>query len=165
MTQSYKHWKMKTDQDRILWLTMDRQDAAVNSLNREVFDEFDRVLSDITEQNPVAVIIVSGKKKGFIAGADITQFTALKTSEEAFDLIRQAQIVLDKLEALSMPTIAMISGFCLGGGLEVALACNYRVAEDNDATRIGLPEAKLGIHPGWGGTVRLPKLIGAPQAM
>ena len=165
MTQTYKHWKLSTDSDRILWLTLDREGTPVNSLSREVFDEFDRAIEDIQQQRPVAVIILSAKKTGFIAGADITQFTALKTSTEAFDLIRQAQLVLDKLEALSMPTVAMISGFCLGGGLEVALACRYRVAEDNESTRLGLPEVKLGIHPGWGGTVRLPKLIGAPAAM
>lgn len=164
-TVAYKHWKMGTDQDSILWLTLDRDGAKVNSMNREVFDEFDRVLDDIVQQNPTAVVILSGKKTGFIAGADITQFTSLTNTDEAFDLIRQAQLVLDKLEALSMPTVAMISGFCLGGGCEVALACRYRVAEDNDATKIGLPEVKLGIHPGWGGTVRMPRLIGAPAAM
>lgn len=163
--QKYKHWKMETDEDRILWLTIDRADAKVNSMNREVFAEFDRVLDDVTQQNPAAVIILSGKNTGFIAGADITQFTSLSNTDEAFDLIRQAQLVLDKLEALPMPTVAMISGFCLGGGCEVALACRYRVAEDNDSTKIGLPEVKLGIHPGWGGTVRLPRLIGAPAAM
>lgn len=163
--QKYKHWKMETDQERILWLTIDRDGAKVNSMNREVFDEFDRVLDDVAQQNPAAVIILSGKKTGFIAGADITQFTALTNTDDAFDLIRQAQLVLDKLEALPMPTVAMISGFCLGGGCEVALACRYRVAEDNDATKIGLPEVKLGIHPGWGGTVRMPRLVGASAAM
>ncbi len=164
--QPYKHWHYEKDSDGILWLTIDREGASVNSMNREVFDEFDRILSDdIPHQNPKGVVILSGKKKGFIAGADITQFTALKTTDEAFDLIRQAQLVLDKLEALSMPTVAMINGFCLGGGLEVALACRYRVALDEEGTLIGLPEVKLGIHPGWGGTVRLPRLIGAPKAM
>lgn len=163
--QKYKHWKMETDEDRILWLTIDRADAKVNSMNREVFAEFDHVLDDVAQQNPAGVIILSGKNTGFIAGADITQFTSLSNTDEAFDLIRQAQLVLDKLEALPMPTVAMISGFCLGGGCEVALACRYRVAEDNDTTKIGLPEVKLGIHPGWGGTVRLPRLIGAPAAM
>ncbi|ACJ20446.1 3-hydroxyacyl-CoA dehydrogenase NAD-binding domain-containing protein [Coxiella burnetii] len=163
--QTYKHWKIKTDKDGILWLTLDREDTSVNSMNREVFTEFNKVLDEIAAQNPIAVILQSGKKKGFIAGADIKQFTDLKNKNEAFDLIRQAQLVLDKLEALPMPTVAMISGFCLGGGLEVALACRYRVAEDNESTLIGLPEVKLGIHPGWGGTVRLPKLIGAPKAM
>ncbi len=163
--QTYKHWKIKTDKDGILWLTLDREDTSVNSMNREVFTEFNKVLDEIAAQNPIAVILQSGKKKGFIAGADIKQFTDLKNKNEAFDLIRQAQLVLDKLEALPMPTVAMISGFCLGGGLEVALACRYRVAEDNESTLIGLPEVKLGIHPGWGGTVRLSKLIGAPKAM
>lgn len=161
----YQHWKMKTDGAGILWLIINRQDTSVNSMNLAVFDEFDKILGDITNQNPKAVILLSGKKKGFIAGADIKQFTKLKNEKEAFDLMRQAQLALDKLEALPMPTVAMISGFCLGGGLEVALACRYRIAEDNESTLIGLPEVKLGIHPGWGGTVRLPQLIGAPKAM
>src|SRR3990167_2419026 len=108
--KSYQHWKMEIDEDRILWLTLDREGASVNSMNREVFDEFDRVLDDITDQRPLAVIIQSGKKKGFIAGADITQFTSLTSRQDAFDLIRQAQLVLDKLEALPMPTVAMING-------------------------------------------------------
>ncbi len=162
---NYKHWKLATDNDNILWLTLDRADAKVNSLNREVFDEFDQVVDDIAQQNPVGVILQSAKSTGFIAGADITQFTALKDEKEAFDLIRQAQLVLDKFEALPMPTLAIISGFCLGGGCETALACTYRIAEITPSTRIGLPEVKLGIIPGWGGTVRLPKLIGAPAAM
>lgn len=165
MSQNYKHWRMETDADDVLWLTLDRQGASVNSMNREVFDEFSAVLDDIAQQKPKGVVVVSGKSKGFIAGADITQFTSLKTEEEAFSLLRQAQLVLDKLEALPMPTVAMINGFCLGGGLEVALACRYRVAENGPSTLIGLPEVKLGIHPGWGGTVRLPRLIGAPAAM
>ena len=134
-------------------------------MNREVFTEFNKVLDEIAAQNPIAVILQSGKKKGFIAGADVKQFTDLKTKNESFDLICQAQLVLDKLEALPMPTVAMISGFYLGGGFEVALACCYRVAEDNESTLIGLPEVKLGIYPGWGGTVRLPKLIGVTKAM
>ncbi|OGO91600.1 MAG: crotonase [Coxiella sp. RIFCSPHIGHO2_12_FULL_42_15] len=161
----YKHWRMETDNENVLWLYMDRQDTAVNSLSRDVFDEFDRMIKDIIQRAPSAVILASGKKKGFIAGADVTQFSSLKNTDEAFDLIRQAQIVLDRFEALPMPTVAMISGFCLGGGCEVALSCTYRVAEDIPSTRIGLPEVKLGIQPGWGGTVRLPALIGAPAAM
>lgn len=162
---NYKHWKLETDQDNILWLTLDRADTKVNSLNREVFDEFDRVVDEIAAKNPAGVVLQSGKSTGFIAGADITQFTDLKDEKEAFELIRQAQLVLDKVEALKMPTLAIISGFCLGGGCETALACTYRIAEDIPSTRIGLPEVKLGIIPGWGGTVRMPKLIGAPQAM
>lgn len=162
---TYKHWKFSKDSDNILWLTLDRADAKVNSLNDEVFDEFDKVLDDVKAENPVGMILQSGKTTGFIAGADITQFTALKDESEAFNLIRKAQLVLDKLAALPMPTLAIISGFCLGGGCETALACTYRIAEDIPSTRIGLPEVKLGIIPGWGGTVRLPKLLGAPAAM
>ena len=161
----YKHWRMQEEENGVLWLIMDRHGTSVNSLSREVFDEFDAVISDIQKQNPKAVILTSGKPKGFIAGADISQFSSLKNADEAYDLIRQAQVVLDKFEALPMPTVAMISGFCLGGGCEVALACTYRVAEDIPSTRIGLPEVKLGIQPGWGGTVRLPALIGAVKAM
>jgi len=163
--QDYQHWKCDTDSDNILWLTFDRADKSANSLNREVIDEFDKILTQIENDKPVGVIIRSGKKKGFIAGADVSQFIDLKTEDEAYDLIRKGQILLDKLEALPMPTLAMISGFCLGGGTELTLACRYRIADDGDSTKMGLPEVKLGIHPGWGGTVRLPRLIGAPKAM
>lgn len=165
MNEQYNNFSVSTDEDGVLWLTVDRADQSVNSLSREVFDELEAIIADIAKQSPKAVIITSGKAKGFIAGADISQFTHLENEEEAYDLIRQAQVVLDKLEALSMPTVAMINGFCLGGGLELALACRYRVALDAPETRIGLPEIKLGIHPGWGGTVRLPKLIGPIEAM
>src|SRR3990167_5427377 len=163
--RNYANFKLNTDSNNVLWLTVDRANASANSLSRDVFDELDHIIDQIKEKNPTAVVILSGKKKGFIAGADISQFTHLTSKKEAFDLIRQAQLVLDKLEALPMPTIAMIKGFCLGGGLELALACRYRIAADTDDTKIGLPEIKLGIHPGWGGTVRLPNLIGPVEAM
>ena len=127
---TYKHWKYTKDNDNILWLTLDRADAKVNSLSDEVFDEFDKALGEVAAANPVGVILQSGKTTGFIAGADITQFTSLKDESEAFNLIRKAQLVLDKLAALPMPTLAIISGFCLGGGCETALACTYRIAED-----------------------------------
>jgi len=164
-TQTYQHWRLETDADQIGWLTMDRADSSVNSLNREVFNELDAIVGELANHDVKGVIIRSGKKKGFIAGADISQFTQLETADEAYDLIRQAQIVLDKLEALPMPTCAMINGFCLGGGTELSLACTYRVAADHPNTKIGLPEVNLGIHPGWGGTVRLPRLVGAVNAM
>lgn len=163
--KKYKHFHLNTDEDNILWVSIDRKNASVNSLNREVFNELDALVTQIAADEPAGVVFFSGKEKGFIAGADITQFTALKTKKEAFDLVRLAQVILDKLEALKMPTVAMIKGFCLGGGLEFALACRYRVADEDSTTRIGLPEIKLGIHPGWGGTVRLPRLIGVPAAM
>src|SRR3989338_11189127 len=163
--KTYQNFKLQTDASNILWLTVDRANASANSLSREVFDELDHIIDDVGQRKLAGMIILSGKKKGFIAGADISQFTHLKTKKEAFDLIRQAQLVLDKLEALPFPTVAMIKGFCLGGGLELALACRYRVACDSSDTKIGLPEIKLGIHPGWGGTVRLPNLIGVMESM
>lgn len=165
----YQNFKLETDQNNIVWLWVDRANASANSLSKDVFSELDEIIDALTKKskNIKGVIIASAKKKGFIAGADISQFVHLKTTKEAFELIRQPQIILDKLEALStkIPTVAMIDGFCLGGGLELALACRYRVAANTAETMIGLPEVKLGIHPGWGGTVRLPKLIGALQAM
>ncbi len=162
---SYKHWRLEIDQANLAWLTFDREGMPINSLSREVFDELSEVIKELSTHSPVGMAIVSGKANGFIAGADVSQFTQLKTSDEAFELIRQAQLILDKLEALPFPTVACIHGFCLGGGFELALACTYRIATDEGATQIGLPEVKLGIHPGWGGTVRLPLLIGAPKAM
>ncbi len=102
--QTYKHWWMKTDDEEILWLTIDREDMSINSMNREVFTEFNQILDFLLDEKPEAVILLSGKKKGFIAGGDIKQFVDLKNEKEAFDLICQAQLVLDKLEALSMPT-------------------------------------------------------------
>lgn len=161
----YKHWRLDKDQEGLLWLTFDREGAPVNSLSREVFDELDDILNVLVKTPPKGLAIVSGKEKGFIAGADISQFVDLKTADEAFDLIRQAQIILDKLEAMPFPTVACIHGFCLGGGTELSLACKYRIATDDAGTKIGLPEVNLGIHPGWGGTVRLPLLVGVFDAM
>ena len=170
--KNYKHWRLEADKEAILWLFFDKQDASVNTMDHEVMKE----LSDIIDQLSVnkdhkeykeykAIVIASAKKNGFIAGADITQFSQFKESHEAIALLRQGQQIFDKIENLTQTTVALIEGFCLGGGLELALACRYRVAENSSKTRLGLPEVKLGIHPGWGGTVRLPRLIGAPQAL
>lgn len=164
--QTYRHWHLETDSDRILWACFDKANASANTLDREVIEELSSIidyLSNDTEH--VGVIFASAKKSGFIAGADIAQFTKFKDIAEATSVLSQGQQILDKLERVKMPVVAMIDGFCLGGGLEFALACHYRVAEESGKTRIGLPEVKLGIHPGWGGTVRLPRLIGAPQAL
>ncbi len=164
---SYKNWQLTLDDRYILWLTLNRADSSVNSLNASVLDEFDHILTEIPRSNPrpVAVIIKSGKTSGFIPGADIQQFGQLADVNEAFELLRKGQTIFSKLEHLPMPTVAMIEGFCLGGGMELALACTYRVAEEGNKTRLGLPEILLGIHPGWGGSVRLPRLIGINAAM
>jgi len=167
--KNYKHWRLEADQEPILWLFFDKQDASVNTMDHEVMKELSDIIDNLAMDKGYkeykAVVIASAKKNGFIAGADITQFSEFKESHEAIELLREGQQIFDKIENLTQTTVALIDGFCLGGGLELALACRYRVAEDGSKTRLGLPEVKLGIHPGWGGTVRLPRLIGAPQAL
>lgn len=166
MSEKYNHWSLYNDADNVFWLTFDQKNSAVNSLNESTLREFDNIIDSISS-NPLAkaLIIRSGKKTGFIVGADISQFKGFDSAEEATILIRGGQEILNKLEQLPIPTIALIEGYCLGGGLELALACKYRIVENSSKTRLGLPEVKLGIHPGWGGTIRLPKLIGALQSM
>lgn len=166
MTKIYKNWRMESDKDNVLWLYFDKQNASVNTIDRDVMEEFSAIITDLTQDTThKAVIIASAKKTGFIAGADISQFTKFKDIDEATAVLRLGQQVLNRLESLKIPTVAMIDGFCLGGGMELALACTYRVAEESSKTRLGLPEVKLGIHPGWGGTVRMPRLIGGMQGM
>ncbi|MGH6819596.1 MAG: 3-hydroxyacyl-CoA dehydrogenase NAD-binding domain-containing protein, partial [Methylocella sp.] len=144
---------------------MDKQGPGPNVLSSEVLGELDVIIGAISESLPRGVIIRSAKPSGFIAGADVKEIASLRDSEDALTLIRRGQTIFDRLEGLACPTVAAIRGFCVGGGLELALACRYRVALDEPATRLGLPEVLLGIHPGFGGTMRLPRLIGAPAAM
>lgn len=163
--QPYKHWRLESD-NQVLWLLFDKADASVNTVDRAVMEELSAILDTLNNDTThKGVILASGKKTGFIAGADISQFTRFKDIDEAISVLTLGQDILNKLENLKLPTVAMIDGFCLGGGLEIALACRYRVVEESGKTRLGLPEVKLGIHPGWGGTVRLPRLIGGPQAL
>lgn len=164
--QDYKHWRLESDADQLLWLYFDKADVSVNTMDREAMEELATIVDSLTQDTEhKGLIIASAKKNGFIAGADINQFSKFKDIEEATRLLRFVQTVFDKIENLKMPSVAMINGFCLGGGTELALACRYRVAEEGRKTKIGLPEVRLGIHPGWGGSVRLPRLIGAPAAM
>ena len=165
MNDTLKHWTLRRDDDGIAWLCFDKADASTNVLSRDVMTELNSMLEAIEKDLPKAVVVTSGKKSGFIAGADIKEFTGLKDSEQAYEMVRAGQQVLDRLEALKCPTIALINGFALGGGLELALACRYRIINDDPKTVIGLPEVKLGIHPGFGGTVRSVQLAGPLKAM
>ena len=160
-----RHWRLEQDGDRIAWLTFDRADKSVNALSRDALEELARLLDEITRQQPAGVVIRSGKPNGFIAGADVTEFTDLADEGSALPLIERGQQILGQLEQLPVPTVCLIHGFCLGGGLELALACRYRIATDVRETQLGLPEVKLGIHPGFGGTVRLTRLIGPLPAL
>lgn len=164
--KTYNHWKLSVDSDNLLWLSLDRKGSGVNSLDSAVITELDEIITEIEgNASLVGVIIVSAKPSGFIAGANIEQFVTLQDEEQAFALVRQAQQVFDRLATLKIPTVAMINGFCLGGGLELVLACRYRVAEEGMKTQLGAPEVKLGLIPGFGGTVRLPRLVGVLSAM
>ncbi|MCM2359505.1 MAG: 3-hydroxyacyl-CoA dehydrogenase NAD-binding domain-containing protein, partial [Geobacteraceae bacterium] len=163
--EPYRHWRTEQDGERVVWLTFDRAERSVNALSREALEELDLLLEEIAGQQPAGLVIRSGKETGFIAGADVTEFTGLADAGEALALIERGQQILGRLERLPFPTVALIRGFCLGGGLELALACRYRLAADTPETRLGLPEVKLGIHPGFGGTVRLTRLIGPLPAL
>lgn len=163
---NYKHWMSEIDADNIIWLGINRAGMAVNAINMDVLDELNSILQDIVQQKKLAgLVIYSAKEKGFIAGADVNELAQFKTAADAVDFLRKGQVVFSHLEALPIPSVAIIDGFCMGGGLELALACDYRIASDDKNTRLGLPETMLGIHPGWGGTVRLPRLIGGFDAL
>ena len=159
------HWKPERRADGVLVLTLDRADKGVNALSRAVIDELDSMLERIALDLPKGVVIRSGKAAGFIPGADIETFGEIEARGQTEDWIRRGQLVFQRLAELRCPTVAVIHGHCMGGGTEISLACRYRVASNDDSTRIGLPEIKLGIYPGWGGSVRMPRLIGAPAAM
>ena len=165
MSSSPQHWRLETDADGIAWLTFDLQGSSTNTLGSAPMRELNDRLAEIEAARPRAVVLRSAKDSGFVAGADITEFASLTDLEQAYQLVRTGQKVFDRLEALPMPTVAAIHGFALGGGLELALACDYRVGADDGKLNLGLPEVMLGVHPGFGGTVRTPRLIGAPAAL
>ena len=161
----FSHWQAQIREDGVVVLSLDRQDAPVNAFSQDVLLELSDLLERIAIDPPKGVVICSAKANGFIAGADLKEFQALDLRGTVNDAILRGQTVFQKLADLTCPTVAAIHGFCMGGGTEIALACDYRIASNDASTRIGLPEIKLGICPGWGGSARLPRLIGAPAAM
>lgn len=162
----YKHWRVETDLKHVIWLGLDRANATVNTINHEVLDELNSLLQDIEDRSDATgVVIYSAKDKGFIAGADVHLFSQFKTEETVVEFLRKGHVVFARLASLVIPTVAMIDGFCMGGGVELALSCDYRIATESDQTKLGLPEILLGFPPGWGGTVRLPQLIGGFSAL
>ena len=163
--KKYKHWKLELDNSNILWLHLDMENSGVNLLSSKVFAELDPILTDIEKEIPQGVIILSDKKDSFIFGADIKEFTELEDQEQAIVFLERAHALMNRLEALSCPTVSMIHGMCLGGGTELSLACRYRVISTESCSRIGLPEIKLGIFPGYGGTVRSIRRAGPLAAM
>jgi len=158
-------WSLEIDPDRVAWLTCDTPGTSTNVLSAAVLRDLAAQLADLATQRPVGVVIRSAKASGFIAGADIREFLKIRTPEEGYELVRAGQAVLQTLADLPCPSVAALHGFALGGGLELALACTYRVAADDATLSLGLPEVLLGIHPGFGGTVRSVQLIGVRPAL
>ena len=165
MAGGYRHWKLETDGDNLVWLSLDKADASTNVLSAEVMSELDRILEELAAHKPRGLIIRSAKESGFIAGADVEEFTKIKDPDDAMRMVRRGWDLYNKLADLPFPTLALVNGFCMGGGVELALACRYRIAVDQPGTRFALPEVMLGILPGWGGVMRLPRVVGPTAAL
>ena len=159
------HIRLEYDVHNIAWLHLDMADSKVNLLSGAVLEELRAILDQLANNVPQGVIILSGKKAGFIFGADIKEFLELDDISQSQPFLDRGHEIMDKLEALPCPTVSMVKGMCLGGGMELSLACNYIVASDASSTKLGLPEIKLGIHPGYGGTARSIQRCGPLPAM
>ena len=159
----YKNFKLTRDSDGVAWLLFDREGVSANTLSADLIEELDKVLAELESQRPTGLVIRSAKKSGFIAGADVNAFRGATDPGAVEFEIGRAHAVINRLEELRVPTVAVIHGFCLGGGLEVALACQMRIAIED--ARFGFPEVMLGLHPGLGGTARFTQLVNPMQAM
>src|SRR5712691_4463010 len=159
----WKHWKVARDDDGVAWVVIDKQGGSANTLSEDVLVELADVIEKLERDLPKGVVLRSAKRSGFIAGADIGEFRGMTDAAAIEARLTKAHAVVDWLDRLKVPTVAVIHGYCLGGGLEIALACDYRIAVDD--ARFGFPEVVLGLHPGLGGTVRLPRLINPVEAM
>jgi len=162
---NYKHWRLSTDIDKVLWLTIDRADERVNSLSLEVLGELETIVEELEKNPPAGLVLQSGKPGSFIVGADVREFDAYDDAEKASEGISRVHRLFNRIEALSFPTVVTIDGFCLGGGLELALTFDYRIASNVERTRLGFPEIQLGIYPGFGGSARSIQQAGASNAM
>ncbi len=163
---SAKTFSLNLRDDGVGVITMDVAGESMNVLKAAFADEIKALLDEIrSNKNIKGLVIISGKADSFIAGADITMLDGCKTAQEATDIAAMGQQMFGQLEALNIPLIAAIHGPCLGGGLELAMACHGRVATDDGKTVLGLPEVQLGLLPGSGGTQRLPKLVGLQKAL
>jgi 3-hydroxyacyl-CoA dehydrogenase / enoyl-CoA hydratase / 3-hydroxybutyryl-CoA epimerase len=160
-----QNWTISRDADGLAWLTFDKAGANANTLSAAVLVELNDALDLFDRDPPKGLVIRSGKANGFIAGADVEEFGEVNNEAGALAIVKRGWDTFERLANVRYPTLALVRGFCLGGGLELALACRYRVVIDEPGTRLGLPEVMLGIVPGWGGIKRLPKLAGAPGAL
>jgi 3-hydroxyacyl-CoA dehydrogenase/enoyl-CoA hydratase/3-hydroxybutyryl-CoA epimerase len=160
-----QHWKTNTDDAGVVWLCLDKAEASANVLSSEVMLELDDILEPLEKNPPKGLVIYSGKPGSFVMGADIKEFVGIDSEDLAYELVTQGQRLFNRIEDLKCPTVAVINGVCLGGGLELVMACDYRVALASDKRILGLPEVKLGLHPGFGGTVRAVQICGVRAGM
>ncbi|PLX74564.1 MAG: crotonase [Azoarcus sp.] len=162
---NWQHWTLRREADGLAWLELDKADSTTNSLSAAVLEELGGVLDVLDAEPPAALVIASAKPAGFIAGADIEEFSQLTSAADARVLVARGWTLFERLADVDYPTLALIRGHCLGGGLELALACRYRIVVDEPGTKLALPEVMLGIVPGWGGMKRLPDRIGPALAL
>jgi 3-hydroxyacyl-CoA dehydrogenase/enoyl-CoA hydratase/3-hydroxybutyryl-CoA epimerase len=160
-----KHWRRAIDGDGVCFLTFDKVGSGANTLSADVLEQLAVELEAVLAASPRGVVFESGKQSGFILGADVNEFARLTDAAHAATMAARGQAVLGRIAALGVPTVAAIDGFALGGGLELALACDYRIAADSYERTLGLPEVQLGIHPGFGGSVRSVEILGPPLAL
>jgi len=165
MMSDKQKWNLEIDECGIAWLGFDVPGAKLNTLDRAALEQLQVIVDKLNIDLPRGLVLYSNKENGFIAGADISEFTQIETSAQAQEQIAYAHSIFNRIEAMPVPKVVLIHGFCLGGGLELALTFDYLLAEDDPGCKLGLPEVKLGIHPGYGGSVRLIERIGAPKAM
>lgn len=164
-----KHWSFSIDFEKIGWLTINTKGKGPNVLSTQAMAELSVLIARIEDlvamEEVIGVIVISGKSSGFIAGADVSEFDKIADYAQLPKQLQQAHDVFNRMEKLGVPLVSAIHGFCLGGGLELALACHYRIAVNDAKTKIGFPEVKLGIFPGFGGTGRSIRQAGPVDAM
>lgn len=168
-TLAFQDWRFSVDQEGIGWAVFDREGASANALGVRPLEELGEIVAWVEDgarhRTIQGLVIISGKEKGFIVGADINEFDGFTSEAEVIDRLRPVLQLFDRIERLPIPVVAAIHGVCVGGGLELALACHYRIATRDEKTRVGFPEVKLGIFPGWHGTVRSIRQAGPIAAM
>jgi 3-hydroxyacyl-CoA dehydrogenase/enoyl-CoA hydratase/3-hydroxybutyryl-CoA epimerase len=164
-----KDWRFEIDFEGIAWAVFDRENETMNTLGRRPTEELMAIIAKVEDAadkgDAKGLVIISGKETNFIAGADIREFDDLAADAVIEEALKATIGLFDRIEKMRVPVIAAIHGFCLGGGLELAMACHYRIATREEGTRLGFPEVKLGIFPGLNGTVRAIELAGAMDAM
>lgn len=162
---AFRHMRLERDWEGVAWLALDRANERANTLSADMLVELSAMIDELEANAPNGLVILSGKEAGFVAGADIDEIEAVSDAAQARALVERGWNLFERIENLPFPTVALIRGHCMGGGLELALACRYRVVVDEPSTRLALPEVMLGLVPAWGGMRRLPLLVGPQVAL